>query len=98
MFHNTSEKAVLLESSEASHDDPVRVSEGASHMYNVDSGVPGHVGKYNPVPTVVTLQKIFSDKPGRAHTEKQSSGYASEIASRLRHRGLQRTEGEQEGA
>ncbi len=69
MFHNTNEKAVLLESSEASRDDPVRAFEDASHLHNVDSGVPGRIGKNNPVPTVVTLQKILSDQPGRTHRE-----------------------------
>ncbi|MFD5107637.1 hypothetical protein [Streptomyces cinereoruber] len=93
MFHNTNEKAVLLESSEASRDDPVRAFEDASHLHNVDSGVPGRIGKNNPVPTVVTLQKIFPISPA-AHTKKQSSRYASGIMSRLRRCGLQRTEGE----
>ncbi|MER5737109.1 hypothetical protein ABT117_15710 [Streptomyces sp. NPDC002262] len=96
MLRNASKKAVRLKSREATRDDPLRTFKGASHLPKIDSGVPSDVGKNKPIPTVVALQKILSDQPGNAHTQKQAVRYAREIMSRLRYHGLQRTEGEQE--
>ncbi|OEJ31009.1 hypothetical protein [Streptomyces subrutilus] len=94
MFHNTNEKAVFRESIEASSGDPLGTFESARHLSDRDSRMPGHVGKDNSVPTVVTLQKILSDQPGRTDAQTQSSRYASEITARLGQHGLQCTERE----
>lgn len=91
VVHNTSEKTVLRESSETSDGDPLGTFDGVSHLSNLDSGMPGHVGKNNAVQTVVMLQKLLSEQPISTHAQTQSSRYDPEISTRLGQRGLHRT-------
>ncbi|MFE5300059.1 hypothetical protein [Streptomyces sp. NPDC056632] len=98
MVHNASDKTVLRESIETSEGDAFAIFDGTSHLSNIGSGMPGHVGKDNPVPTVVRLQKIPSEQPSSTRAQTQSSRYAPKISMRLGQGSIQRTEGEQEGA
>ncbi|MFG2897824.1 hypothetical protein ACGFZH_12205 [Streptomyces zaomyceticus] len=89
--HSPSKKTFLRESSEASEGDAFAIFNGTSHLSNIDSGMPGDVGKDNPVPTVVTLQKILSEQPSSTRAQTQSSRYTPEINTRLGQGSIQRT-------
>ena len=94
VVRNTSEEAVLRESSEATRSNSLGTLDGASHLSNLDIRAPGHVGKNQSVSTEVTLQEILPKQPSSTYTQTQPRRYATEITTLLGQHGLQRAKGD----